>query len=230
MPARTQRRFTWRGGAAAYFLCGVTVAGVALNAGAPSASASSGVADAFTLNTARTVTFRALTGWTPRKSAAKSHSLAVPSGFAVTNGTMNPMTAISWKNTSGNTDYNAGASWTGGVAPGASDVATFTGAAVSQPSLSANITNQGLNFSTAATSGYTLSSTGGFTLTLTNVGTGASAAINAANTNTISAALKLGGAEEWQAASARRLPTPAPCADEHTACYRAGSAGRCCFP
>jgi autotransporter-associated beta strand protein len=58
------------------------------------------------------------------------------------------------------------------------------------------LTIQGLNFSTAATSGYTLSASSA-TLTLTNVGTGATGAIEAANTsgtNTISAPLILGGA------------------------------------
>jgi len=104
-----------------------------------------------------------------------------------------------WNNTG--TDFNTTGSWTGGT-PGASDNATFTGAMTTNPDLSASLTNQGLTFSSTTTSGYTLTATAG-QLTLTNVGTGVSAAINAANTsgtNTISAPLILGGAAASQAA------------------------------
>lgn len=99
-----------------------------------------------------------------------------------------------WNNAG--TDFNTGANWTGGL-PGAADNATFTGAAgVNQPNLSANITIQGLTFSSLTSSGYSLTRTAG-SLTLTNVGVTANSAINAANTsgtNTISAPIILGGA------------------------------------
>jgi hypothetical protein len=104
-----------------------------------------------------------------------------------------------WQNTG--TDFNTGGNWSGGTGtggiPGTGDNATFTGAEVSNPNLSASLTIQGITFSTTTTTGYTLSASAGQSLTLTNVGTGASAAINAANTsgaNTISAPLILGGA------------------------------------
>jgi len=94
----------------------------------------------------------------------------------------------------GTTDFNLTTNWTGGL-PGTTDNAYFTGAAGIQPTLTGGITIQGLTFSSAASSGYTLSSSTG-SLTLTNV-TAASLAISAANTsgtNTISAPIILGGA------------------------------------
>ena len=103
--------------------------------------------------------------------------------------------AITWSNTG--TDFNTGASWIGNTAPGTGDNATFTGAELTNPNLSASLTIQGLTFSTATSSGYTLSAAAGQSLTLTNTGTGAASAINAANTsgtNLISAPLILGGA------------------------------------
>jgi len=103
--------------------------------------------------------------------------------------------SITWNNTA--TDYNAGGSWTGLAAPGVNDNATFTGSAGAfLPSLTGSITNQGLTFSTTASSGYMLSAGVG-SLTLTNVGTSTNSAINALNTsgtNTISAPIILGGA------------------------------------
>src|SRR4051794_14190638 len=95
-------------------------------------------------------------------------------------------------NTDFNNAFNWGAGQTGTV-PGAADNATFSGAAVSSPNLSAADSIQGLTF-LAGASGYTLSSSGP-TLTLTNVSSGLNSAINAANTsgtNTISAAIILG--------------------------------------
>lgn len=84
------------------------------------------------------------------------------------------------------------------VAPGASDNATFLGAANISflPVLTASTTIQGLTFSSVTSSGYTLSNSNGAALTLTNTGTGTSGAIYAANTsgtNTISAPIVLGG-------------------------------------
>lgn len=105
-----------------------------------------------------------------------------------------------WGNTA--TDYNLGTSWTGGVAPGLGDVAEFNAAELTQPNLSASVSNAGLWFAGTATTGYDVTSTGGFTLTLTGYNsTGSSpssnssaAAIRAENTsgaNTIDVALTL---------------------------------------
>jgi fibronectin-binding autotransporter adhesin len=98
------------------------------------------------------------------------------------------------------TNFNNAANWSGGSGvPGAADNATFTGAKAVDPNLTASDNILGLTFSTAASSGYTLSSSDPSTikLTLTNTGTTSSSAINAANTsgtNTISAPIILGGA------------------------------------
>ena len=96
------------------------------------------------------------------------------------------------------TNFNSGTSWSGGTAPGSNDVAVFNAAMVTQPNLSGSLTIQELNFSLAASSGYDLTSSNtGVKLTLTNTGTGATSAINAANTsgtNTIDAPIILGAA------------------------------------
>ncbi len=51
--------------------------GALASLGAQAASASSLSVEALTFNTARTVTFHALTGWTPRKSQARHHGLSL---------------------------------------------------------------------------------------------------------------------------------------------------------
>src|SRR4029077_5001093 len=61
-----------------------------------------------------------------------------------------------WGNTG--TNFNTGTSWSGGTAPGSSDVAVFNVAMVTQPNLSGSLTIQELNFSVAASSGYDLTS------------------------------------------------------------------------
>ena len=109
-----------------------------------------------------------------------------------------------WANTG--TDFNANASWTagsGGLAPVAGDVAAFSGAAVTNPQLTADTSIAGLYFSATNSSGYTLSNTTTETLTLTGfaVDTGGgetgnfnAAAIGANNTagnNTITAPIIL---------------------------------------
>jgi fibronectin-binding autotransporter adhesin len=100
---------------------------------------------------------------------------------------------ITWNNTG--TDFNAGASWVGGVAPGSADNATFDAAATTQPELTGALTVQGFTF--LGVSGYTLSSTGP-SITLTNTGSGTTnQSINATNTsgtNTVSSNIVLGGA------------------------------------
>src|SRR2546430_17383145 len=99
-----------------------------------------------------------------------------------------------WGNTG--TNFNSGTSWSGGTAPGSSDTAVFSSAAITQPNVSGSLTIQELNFSTTSSSGYDLTSSNtGVKLTLTNTGTGATSAINAVNTsgtNTIDAPIILG--------------------------------------
>jgi fibronectin-binding autotransporter adhesin len=101
-----------------------------------------------------------------------------------------------WKNTAGNTDFNAGTSWVSGTAPSTGDKALFTAAAVAQPNLSASKSILALSFTVAGASGYDLtSSTTSIKLTVISNGSGASSAINAANTslsNTIDAPMILG--------------------------------------
>src|SRR5207237_7964876 len=86
----------------------------------------------------------------------------------------------------------------GGNAPGVSDVALFGSARVPQPNLSSPLTIHELTFPATTTSGYDrTSSNTGIKPTLTNTGTGATSAINAANTsgtNTIDAPIILGAA------------------------------------
>ena len=89
---------------------------------------------------------------------------------------------ITWSNTG--TNYNTGSNWVGGSAPSTTNNATFSGAAVTQPNLTANVTNQAVRFDSTA-SGYTLSADAGRSLTLT--GTTVVSAQNTSGTNTISA-------------------------------------------
>lgn len=113
---------------------------------------------------------------------------------------------VTWDNNlldGDDTNFNNAANWSGGSGvPGAADIATFTGAAIVNPNLTASHTVLGLNFSTSATSGYTLSATAGL-LTLTSTSGGGSSAIYTHNTsgvNTISAPIILGGAVADRAA------------------------------
>ncbi len=107
-----------------------------------------------------------------------------------------------WKNTAGNTDFNAGTSWVSGIAPGAGDVAAFTAARVAQPNVSASLSISGLYFAGTATNNYTLSASASQALTLTgfaaSIGaeTGDSNAVaigaeNTSGTNVISAPIIL---------------------------------------
>lgn len=99
-----------------------------------------------------------------------------------------------WQNSG--TDFNTPANWSNGV-PGSGDAAVFGNARSMNPDLSSSLTIQELNFSSLASSGYTLSSGNGSLLTLTNTGTGTTSAISASNTsgtNTISTGLVLGAA------------------------------------
>src|SRR6266403_155784 len=64
-----------------------------------------------------------------------------------------------WKNTAGDTDFNAGTSWVSGTAPGAGDVGAFSAAVVAQPNLSASLSISGLYFKGTGASGYDLTGT-----------------------------------------------------------------------
>jgi len=96
---------------------------------------------------------------------------------------------ITWSNTG--TDYNAGASWVGGVAPGSGNRTVFVGAANAsfQPNLSANITNDRLTFNGTNASGYILSAASGSLRLNSN---SAIFSENTSGTNTISAPIILG--------------------------------------
>ncbi|MCB1129738.1 MAG: autotransporter-associated beta strand repeat-containing protein [Verrucomicrobiae bacterium] len=112
-----------------------------------------------------------------------------------------PLSAASvfWANSG--TDFNAGASWIGGTAPGAADIASFAGAKTTDPSLSAPATIRGIAFTNAAASSYTIS---GSNLTLGRGGIDASAV--ASGTNTISAPLTLSaGGQTWSAGTGSTL-------------------------
>src|SRR5688572_25016251 len=69
-----------------------------------------------------------------------------------------------WANTG--TDFNAGASWSGGVAPTGSDFAQFTSGAGTNPNLSSNASFGRIHFTTTGASGYTFTAnpTFGFTM------------------------------------------------------------------
>jgi len=97
-----------------------------------------------------------------------------------------------WKNTAGNTDFNAGTSWVSGTAPGNNDVGAFTSAPVAQPNLSASVQIAGLYFKGTGTSGYDLTRSGitqtlTLTATATSIGNetnnGQAVAIGAENTS-----------------------------------------------
>jgi autotransporter-associated beta strand protein len=99
---------------------------------------------------------------------------------------------ISWANTG--TDWNAGASWTGGVAPGSGDIATFSSAATMQPNVTANTSVSGVS---VTSSGYDITSSSSsikLTLLSTDVTTAALGAINAASAVTFDTPLILGAA------------------------------------
>lgn len=93
---------------------------------------------------------------------------------------------VTWSGTG--TDFNTGANWSSGSVPASTNNATFTGTAVTNPNLSANVTNQAVFFSSNS-SGYTLSADAGRALSL-NQATAISAA-NTSGTNTISANIVL---------------------------------------
>lgn len=106
---------------------------------------------------------------------------------------------IQWSNSG--TDFNAAASWIGDVSPGAADLATFSGAPLTNPVLSAPSTVAGLVFADAEASGYGLS---GSTLTLGVSGIDASAL--SSGTNSISSNLTLAnGGQIWDVGTGATL-------------------------
>ncbi|MEK7953585.1 beta strand repeat-containing protein [Luteolibacter soli] len=123
-------------------------------------------------------------------------TLAAPAAWAILSASAQGGSAT-WANTG--TNWNADASWTPATGfpgtAGTTDVATFTGAATTQPAVAAPVTIGGIAFSDTAAASYTIS---GSALTLTSTGTGATtSAVHSANTsgtNTISAPIVLGGA------------------------------------
>ncbi len=110
-----------------------------------------------------------------------------------------PLVARTWANAG--TDFNTAGNWLVAL-PTNTDIATFTGAASVQPNVSSNITVSGVNFSDAASSGYNLSSSSSsIKLLLNSTTTGATGAINSANsggTNTVNAPLILNAASGTQ--------------------------------
>jgi fibronectin-binding autotransporter adhesin len=90
---------------------------------------------------------------------------------------------VTWNNTGGTTDFNTATNWAGDSLPDSASVATFATVASVQPAVSASISVSALNFSTTASGGYIVSSTGGAALTLLSTGTGAGGAINTASTS-----------------------------------------------
>ena len=77
---------------------------------------------------------------------------AICSGLLGSNAMASPVT---WANTA--TDFNANGSWTGGVAPGTGNVATFGGTpTTNQPSLTANTSVQGISFGISGNPSWTV--------------------------------------------------------------------------
>jgi fibronectin-binding autotransporter adhesin len=113
-------------------------------------------------------------------------------GFVVGCG-LTRASVIDWGNTG--PDFNTGGDWVGGTAPGSGDIAEFNSAKSFDPNLSASLTIQGLTFTADS---YTLTSTGGATLTLTNTGSNdtaqTSAILGTVGGNDIKAPIVLGGA------------------------------------
>jgi len=116
-------------------------------------------------------------------------------------GTASAGTISNWKNTG--TDWNTAGNWSAGIPTGGTgngNGAGFTTGAVTNPNLSSNATAGSLQFSTAASSGYTISANTGLSLTLDGGGTSATTsnwsvyAQNTSGTNTISAPLVLSSA------------------------------------
>jgi|GEM_PF-5090489 len=109
-----------------------------------------------------------------------------------------------WNNSG--TDFNTDANWsatTGGVAPGAGDVAWFTSAKSTDPNLSASLSIAGLYFQSTSSSGYNITRSGSAAFTLTGYASNvtgtqdsdatavAIGANNTTGTNTIAVAIVL---------------------------------------
>ena len=114
--------------------------------------------------------------------------------------------AKTWNNTG--TDYNTTGNWTGGT-PGPADVGTFTSIEVTQPNLSASLSNAGIYFKGTGSSGYDITRTNSAAFTLTGTdSTGGSGTTNStaapirseitSGTNEVDAPVILGAASGTQ--------------------------------
>lgn len=123
-----------------------------------------------------------------------------------------------WRNTAGNTSFNASASWNGGAGPvpGAGDVAAFTAAAVAQPNLASSLSISGLYFTGTGTNGYNLTRTGAAGFTLTGYATAIGAETGDGNAVAI-------GAENTSGTNTIVVPiTLAPASGSTSTIYQAG--------
>lgn len=87
-------------------------------------------------------------------------------------------TNYTWNNTG--TAWNSPASWTptSGIPNAGGDVAVFNSASVTSPEISTSVSISRLTANSSSSTGYTLSSSAGATLTLGALTTGTSSAIN----------------------------------------------------
>lgn len=102
------------------------------------------------------------------------------------------LASITWANAAGQTNWNSGASWVGGVAPGAADTAVFPSATtIVQPSLTANASVAGISINNSGAD-YNIGGSG-FTLTLGSAGIALSSPTSTtASTSTVSPAIAIG--------------------------------------
>jgi autotransporter-associated beta strand protein len=126
---------------------------------------------------------------------ARNYAAAFVLAFACAHPIQIARAQVVWNNSGGTTDFNTATNWAGNTLPGTGSIAAFTGAAVVQPNVSANITVSALNFSSAASTGYVLSASGGAVLSLLSTsassGLAAVTSANSSGTNQITAPLHL---------------------------------------
>lgn len=101
------------------------------------------------------------------------------------------LASITWANAAGQTNWNSGASWVGGVVPGTADTAVFASAAtVVQPTLTANANVAGITINNSGAD-YNIGGSG-VTLTLGGGGIGVTSPTStAASTSTVSSNIVL---------------------------------------
>ena len=128
--------------------------------------------------------------------ASRRASFVVVTLFAAGGGLGQAMALpIDWANSAGNSDFAAGPSWVGGIAPGVGDVAVFQDQAiVQQPTLAGPASVDGLSFNTTSGS-WNLSGAGNLT-----VGSGGMSFLNtgaSSRTSSIAPAITLGADQLW---------------------------------